>query len=151
MAAHLHCSHCGHCSKSHAQQLAHMAAAHPGGLDHEVVGRLGNILTYQSTARLFHCSACFYTCKDFTKLYKHIISRHCVDDREGGGGEEEEDEKKMGDGGEEEEKMMGEEGEEEKKMGEEGEEEKKMGEEGEEEEEDGRGRRAGGSEKKEEQ
>ncbi|XP_053273567.1 chromosome alignment-maintaining phosphoprotein 1 [Pleuronectes platessa] len=134
VAAHLHCSHCGHFSKSHAQQLSHMAAAHPSCLDEEVVGRLGTILMYQSTARLFHCSICFFTCKDFTKLYKHIISKHCMDDREGG--DQGEEEKKVGDGGEEEEEeeKMGEEGEE-KKMIEEGEEEeKKMGEEGEEEE-----------------
>ncbi|XP_047195028.1 chromosome alignment-maintaining phosphoprotein 1 [Hippoglossus stenolepis] len=145
VAAHLHCSHCGHFSKSHAQQLSHMAASHPTCLDEEVVGRLGNILTYQSTARLFHCSVCFFTCRDFTKLYKHIISKHCMDDREAGGrekkmgdGGEEEDEKKMGDGGEEEaeaEEKMGDKGEEKKKkMGDEGEEEeKKMPEEGEEE------------------
>ncbi|CAB1425373.1 unnamed protein product [Pleuronectes platessa] len=136
VAAHLHCSHCGHFSKSHAQQLSHMAAAHPSCLDEEVVGRLGTILMYQSTARLFHCSICFFTCKDFTKLYKHIISKHCMDDREGG--DQGEEEKKVGDGGEEEEEeeeKMGEEGEE-KKMIEEGEEEeKKMGDGGEEEEE----------------
>ncbi|XP_034468320.1 chromosome alignment-maintaining phosphoprotein 1-like isoform X2 [Hippoglossus hippoglossus] len=131
VAAHLHCSHCGHFSKSHAQQLSHMAASHPTCLDEEVVGRLGNILTYQSTARLFHCSVCFFTCRDFTKLYKHIISKHCMDDREGGGreaGDGGEDEKKMGDGGEEEdEKKMGDGGEEKKKkMGDEGEEEENI-------------------------
>lgn len=64
-----------------------MAAFHPSCLDDVVVGRLGNILMYQSTARLFHCSSCFYTCKDFNKLYKHIITKHCVDEIEGGGGE----------------------------------------------------------------
>ncbi|XP_019967956.2 zinc finger and BTB domain-containing protein 17-like [Paralichthys olivaceus] len=135
VAAHLQCSHCGQFSKSHAQQLSHMAASHPTCLDDEVVGRLGNILMYQSTARLFHCSVCFYTCRDFTKLYKHIISKHCVDDREGGGGrevgDEGEEEKKMGDEGEEE--KMGDEGEEEK-MGDESVEGRKIKDEGEEEE-----------------
>ncbi|XP_062236306.1 chromosome alignment-maintaining phosphoprotein 1-like [Platichthys flesus] len=148
VAAHLHCSHCGHFSKSHAQQLSHMAAAHPSCLDEEVVGRLGTILMYQSTAHLFHCSVCFFTCKDFTKLYKHIISKHCMDHREGG--DQGEEEKKVGDGEEEEEEKMGEEGEEEeKKMGEEGEEEeKKVGDGGEEEEEEKMGEEGEEKEKK---
>ncbi len=88
VAAHLQCPICGHFSKSHAHQLSHMAASHPTCLDNVEVGRLGNIVMYQSTARLFHCSDCFYTCRDFTKLYKHIISKHCMDEREGGGGDD---------------------------------------------------------------
>ncbi|XP_070849981.1 zinc finger Y-chromosomal protein-like [Chaetodon trifascialis] len=85
VAAHLQCPLCGHFSKSHAHQLSHVAASHPTRLDDVAVGRLGNILMYQSTARLFHCSDCFYTSRDFTKLYKHIISKHCMDEREAGG------------------------------------------------------------------
>ncbi|XP_042369652.1 chromosome alignment-maintaining phosphoprotein 1-like, partial [Plectropomus leopardus] len=90
VAAHLQCPICGHFSKSHAHQLTHMAASHPASLDGVAVGRLGNIVMYQSTARLFHCSDCFFTTRDFTKLYKHIIAKHCVDEREGGGDEEKE-------------------------------------------------------------
>ena len=86
VAAHLQCPHCGHFSKSHAHQLSHVAASHPTCLDSVAVGRLGNILMYQISGRLFHCSDCFYTSRDFTKLYKHIISKHCMDEREGGGG-----------------------------------------------------------------
>lgn len=77
-----------------------MAVTHPTSLDGMAMGRLGNILMYQSGARLFHCSYCFYTSRDFTKLYKHIITKHCVDEREGGGdngsekGDEEEEEGK---------------------------------------------------------
>uniref|UniRef100_A0A087YS59 C2H2-type domain-containing protein n=1 Tax=Poecilia formosa TaxID=48698 RepID=A0A087YS59_POEFO len=89
VAAHLRCPHCGQLSKSHAQQLAHLAASHPTCLDDVAVGRLGNILMYQSSARLFHCSECFHTCKDFSKLYKHIIARHCIVEKE------EEDEEKL--------------------------------------------------------
>lgn len=100
VAAHLQCPLCGHYSKSHAHQLSHMAATHPTCLDGVAVGRLGNIVMYQSTARLFHCSDCFFTSRDFTKLYKHIISRHCTDEREGGGGGDDGSEK----GEEEEEK-----------------------------------------------
>ncbi|XP_047210642.1 myoneurin-like [Girardinichthys multiradiatus] len=92
VAAHLQCPHCGHLSKSHAQQLSHLAASHPTCLDGVAVGRLGNILMYQSSGRLFHCSECFYTYRDFTKLYKHIIARHCMVNRECGGGEEEQGE-----------------------------------------------------------
>ncbi|CAJ1087669.1 chromosome alignment-maintaining phosphoprotein 1-like isoform X2 [Xyrichtys novacula] len=88
VAAHLQCPFCGHFSKSHAHQLSHMAASHPASLDNVSVGRLGNILMYQSTARLFHCSDCFFTTRDFTKLYQHLITTHCMDEREGGGGDE---------------------------------------------------------------
>lgn len=105
VAAHLQCSHCGHFSKSHAHQLSHIAASHPDFLDDVAIGRLGNIVMYQSTARLFHCSECFFTCRDFTKLYKHIISKHCMDEREAGGGDDgsEKGEEKAGEDGEEEE------------------------------------------------
>ncbi|KAM6893919.1 uncharacterized protein FYW49_020249 [Xenentodon cancila] len=82
VAAHLQCPHCGHFSKSHAQQLSHMAMTHPTALDSVAVGRLGNILMYQSSGRLFHCCDCFYTTRDFTKLYKHVITKHCMDERE---------------------------------------------------------------------
>ncbi|XP_042261378.1 chromosome alignment-maintaining phosphoprotein 1-like [Thunnus maccoyii] len=118
VAAHLQCPICGHFSKSHAHQLSHMAATHPASLDGVAVGRLGNILMYQSTARLFHCSDCFYTCRDFAKLYKHIISKHCVDEKEVGGAEGEGGgaEGEGGDEGSEKgDEKMGEEGEEEEK------------------------------------
>ncbi|XP_026218219.1 chromosome alignment-maintaining phosphoprotein 1-like [Anabas testudineus] len=116
VAAHLQCPTCGHYSKSHSHQLSHMATFHPSCLDDVAVGRLGNILIYQSTAQLFHCSSCFYTTRDFTKLYKHIITKHCVDETERGGGEggddgsdREEKEKTGGEGvGEEEEEKEGE-------------------------------------------
>ncbi|XP_034037452.1 spore wall protein 2-like [Thalassophryne amazonica] len=78
VAAHLQCQFCGSFSKSHAQELAHIAATHPTRLDCVSVGRLGNILLYQSTAQLFHCFDCFYTCRDFNKLYQHIITKHCM-------------------------------------------------------------------------
>uniref|UniRef100_A0A1A8HUL3 C2H2-type domain-containing protein n=1 Tax=Nothobranchius kuhntae TaxID=321403 RepID=A0A1A8HUL3_NOTKU len=106
VAAHLQCSHCGHFSKSHAEQLSHLATYHPTCLDGVTVGRLGNILIYQSSARLFHCFECFYTSRDFAKLYKHIITKHCIDNMEGtvgrGGGDGEGDagSKGMGDAGE---------------------------------------------------
>ncbi|XP_076006208.1 uncharacterized protein LOC143000691 [Genypterus blacodes] len=88
VTAHLQCLLCGHFSKSHAHQLAHTAASHPVHLDSVVVGRLGNMLMYQSTARLFHCSACFYTSREFSKLYKHIITKHCTNESQAGGGAE---------------------------------------------------------------
>lgn len=82
VAAHLQCPHCGYYSKSHAHQLSHIAASHPTHLDSAAFGRLGNILMYQSTAQLFHCFDCFFTSKDFTKVYKHVITKHCVDEKE---------------------------------------------------------------------
>ncbi|XP_041834772.1 chromosome alignment-maintaining phosphoprotein 1-like [Melanotaenia boesemani] len=86
VAAHLRCPRCSHLSKSHAHQLSHIAASHPTSLDGIAMGRLGNILMYQSSGRLFHCSECFFTSRDFTKLYKHIITKHCMNEREAGGG-----------------------------------------------------------------
>ncbi|XP_051797952.1 chromosome alignment-maintaining phosphoprotein 1-like [Acanthochromis polyacanthus] len=88
VAAHLQCPHCGHFSRSHAHQLTHMAATHPACLDSVVVGRLGNILMYQSSARLFHCCDCFYTSRDFTKLYKHLVTKHCIPEDGGDGGDD---------------------------------------------------------------
>lgn len=142
MIAHLQCPHCGHFSKSHAHQLSHIAVCHPTTLDAMAFGRLGNVMLYQSTARLFHCAECFFTFKEFGKLYTHLITKHCMDKREGGGGDDNVSDKGEGKTGEgevvkikeeEEEKM---EEEEEEKMGEEGEElmleeaEEKFGEEG---------------------
>ncbi|XP_030008992.1 myeloid zinc finger 1-like isoform X3 [Sphaeramia orbicularis] len=102
VVAHLQCATCGHYSKSHAHQLSHMAASHPAALNSLAMGRLGNILMYQSTARLFHCSSCFFTSRDFTKLYQHIIAEHCADaeEEDDGGGEDKDkagDEEKPGD------------------------------------------------------
>lgn len=57
-----------------------------------VVGRLGNILAYQKTAELFHCSDCFFTCKDFSKLYVHLLTDHCSEPGEGERENEEEEE-----------------------------------------------------------
>lgn len=143
MVDHLQCPHCGHFSKSHAHQLSHIAACHPNTLDAMAFGRLGNVMLYQSTARLFHCAECFFTFKEFGKLYTHLITKHCVDKREEGGGDDNVSDKGEGKTGEgevvkikeeEEDKM---EEEEEEKMGGEGEElmldeaEEKFGEEGE--------------------
>ncbi|XP_054882168.1 cilia- and flagella-associated protein 251-like [Poeciliopsis prolifica] len=64
---------------------------------------------YQSSARLFHCSQCFHTCKDFSKLYKHIIARHCMVEKEeegGRGGEEGQEAEEVG-GEKDEEKLEG--------------------------------------------
>ncbi|KAF6734902.1 Chromosome alignment-maintaining phosphoprotein 1 [Oryzias melastigma] len=97
VVAHLQCPHCGSFSKSHSHMLSHLAASHPAHLDATAMGRLGKILMYQSGVRLFHCAICFFNCRDFTKLYKHIITKHCTDRGEEEGG------KGGGDGGEEEE------------------------------------------------
>nr|XP_057906881.1 chromosome alignment-maintaining phosphoprotein 1-like isoform X2 [Doryrhamphus excisus] len=97
VAAHLQCAFCGHFSKSHAHQLSHMATTHPTCLDDVAMGRLGIILIYQSGAQLFHCAECFYTSRDFSKLYQHIISQHCVDETVGGGADGEDNGSEKGD------------------------------------------------------
>lgn len=106
----LHCPHCGYYSKSHAHQLSHIAASHPTHLDSVAFGRLGNIFMYQSTAQLYHCFDCFFTSRDFTKVYKHVISKHCMDERAAAATEEtgEKGEEKTGEQGKEGEKEGGE-------------------------------------------
>lgn len=134
MVDHLQCPRCGHFSKSHAHQLSHIAACHPTTLNAMAFGRLGNVMLYQRTARLFHCAECFFTFKEFGKLYTHLITKHCMDKREEGGGDDNVSDKGEGNTGEGEVVKIKEE--EEEKMEEEGEElileeaEEKSGEEG---------------------
>lgn len=78
----MQCPHCGHLYESHVQQLRHLAACHRDYLDATEVGRLGKVILYQSTARLFHCARCFYTFKDFSKLFVHLITKHCMEEEE---------------------------------------------------------------------
>lgn len=78
----MQCPHCGHLFEFHIQQLRHLAACHRDYLDATEVGRLGKVILYQSTARLFHCARCFYTFKDFSKLFVHLIAKHCMDEEE---------------------------------------------------------------------
>ncbi|XP_075904670.1 uncharacterized protein LOC142903103 [Nelusetta ayraudi] len=88
-ATRVQCPHCGHLFEFHIQQLRHLAACHRDYLDATEVGSLGKVILYQSTARLFHCARCFYTFKDFSKLFVHFIAKHCMEEEE----EEEEEEK----------------------------------------------------------
>lgn len=81
-ATRVQCPHCGHLYESHVQQLRHLAACHRDYLDTTEVGRLGKVILYQSTARLFHCARCFYTFKDFSKLFVHLITKHCIEEEE---------------------------------------------------------------------
>ncbi|XP_061897507.1 chromosome alignment-maintaining phosphoprotein 1-like isoform X2 [Entelurus aequoreus] len=97
VAAHLQCPLCGNFSKSHAHQLSHMATTHPTCLDDVAMGRLGNIIIYQTGAQLFHCAECFYTSRDFSKLYQHIIAQHCLDETAGGVADGEDNESEKGD------------------------------------------------------
>lgn len=84
-ATRIQCPHCGHLYESHVQQLRHLAACHRDYLDATEVGRLGKVILYQSTARLFHCARCFYTFKDFSKLFVHLITKHCMKEEEESG------------------------------------------------------------------
>lgn len=81
-ATRVQCPHCGHLYESHIQQLRHLAACHRDYLDATEVGRLGKVILYQRTARLFHCAKCFYTFKDFSKLFVHLITKHCMAEEE---------------------------------------------------------------------
>ncbi|XP_024260297.1 chromosome alignment-maintaining phosphoprotein 1 isoform X1 [Oncorhynchus tshawytscha] len=96
---HLQCPHCLLQCKSHCSYLIHIAKIHPSRLDDTPVGRLGNALFYQRTARLFHCSVCFHTAREFPRLYEHLLTCHCLS----GKGEEGEGDERRGEGGEEQE------------------------------------------------
>ncbi|KAJ8003880.1 hypothetical protein DPEC_G00152990 [Dallia pectoralis] len=90
---HLQCSYCMLQCKSHCSYLLHMAKFHPSRLDDTPVGRLGNAIFYQQTARLFHCNVCFHTVREFPRLYDHLLTRHCLSGKfPRGVGEEEWDE-----------------------------------------------------------
>lgn len=42
------------------------------------MGRLGKVVFYQCTAKLFHCHICFFTSKDYAVLFEHLLARHCL-------------------------------------------------------------------------
>lgn len=84
---HLLCPVCRFQCKSHCSYLTHTANAHPTRCDDTSIGRLGNAILYQRTAKLFHCNICFYTAKDFPKLYDHLVVNHCFSGRGEGDGE----------------------------------------------------------------
>ncbi|CAL8390816.1 unnamed protein product [Boreogadus saida] len=91
----LQCSVCAQPCSSHALLLAHTAAAHPIRLDGTAVGRLGNVMAYQETARLFHCSDCFFTCRDFSRLFTHLLTTHCSREEEEEEEEQEQEEQEQ--------------------------------------------------------
>ncbi|XP_046887405.1 chromosome alignment-maintaining phosphoprotein 1-like [Hypomesus transpacificus] len=79
--SHLHCLACQLHFKSHSAHLTHMANTHPARLDGLPVGRLGNAVFYQPTARLFHCSLCFYTSNYYPLIYDHLLASHCLSEK----------------------------------------------------------------------
>ncbi|KAJ8003877.1 hypothetical protein DPEC_G00152960 [Dallia pectoralis] len=97
---HLQCSYCMLQCKSHCSYLLHMAKFHPSRLDDTPVGRLGNAIFYQRTARLFHCNVCFHTVQEFPRLYDHLLTRHCLSEKDQRGVGEEEGGEDEGDEGE---------------------------------------------------
>ncbi|XP_066505711.1 zinc finger protein 425-like [Hoplias malabaricus] len=54
----------------------HVGSQHPLHCEEISVGRLGKVIFYQRTARLFHCYICFFTAKDYTKLFDHLLVQH---------------------------------------------------------------------------
>ena len=78
---HLHCHACQLHFKSHSAHLTHVANTHPASLDGLPVGRLGNVVFYQPTARLFHCSLCFYTANYYPQIYDHLLASHCLSEK----------------------------------------------------------------------
>ncbi|XP_072307318.1 uncharacterized protein [Eucyclogobius newberryi] len=77
--SHTQCHKCGAFCRSHAHHLSHLATVHPTLLDSAPAGRLGMAFLYQASGKLFHCNICFFTHKDFTQVWQHVLRTHCSD------------------------------------------------------------------------
>ncbi|XP_076839120.1 uncharacterized protein LOC143484325 [Brachyhypopomus gauderio] len=56
----------------------HVGTQHPLHSEDMPVGRLGKVVIYQRTAKLFHCRICFFTTDDYAKLFDHLQAKHCM-------------------------------------------------------------------------
>ncbi|XP_035267333.1 chromosome alignment-maintaining phosphoprotein 1-like isoform X1 [Anguilla anguilla] len=73
---HLQCSFCKYQCKSNATYQIHIGTSHPFHCEEMDVGRLGKIIFYQKSAKLFHCHECFFTGKSYTRVYDHVLVSH---------------------------------------------------------------------------
>ncbi|XP_062846997.1 chromosome alignment-maintaining phosphoprotein 1-like [Trichomycterus rosablanca] len=74
----IRCQYCHYrCGTKFSFQI-HIGSQHPLHCEDVPVGRLGKVVIYQRTAKLFHCHICFFTSKDYAILFEHILARHCL-------------------------------------------------------------------------
>lgn len=74
----IRCPYCHYrCGTRFSFQI-HIGSQHPLYCEDVPVGRLGKVVIYQRTAKLYHCHICFFTSKDFAILFEHILARHCL-------------------------------------------------------------------------
>ncbi|KAF4080911.1 hypothetical protein AMELA_G00176540 [Ameiurus melas] len=77
MGSGIQCPYCRYrCGSKFSFQI-HVGSQHPLHSEDVSVGRLGKVVFYQRTAKLFHCHICFYTSKDYAVLFEHLLARHC--------------------------------------------------------------------------
>lgn len=77
MGSGIQCPYCRYrCGSKFSFQI-HVGSQHPLHCEDVSVGRLGKVIFYQRTAKLFHCHICFYTSKDYAVLFEHLLARHC--------------------------------------------------------------------------
>lgn len=73
----MQCPHCRYRCGSRFSFQIHIGSQHPLHCEDVCVGRLGKVVFYQRTAKLFHCHICFFTSKDYAVLFEHLLARHC--------------------------------------------------------------------------
>lgn len=78
MSSAIQCQYCRYRCGSRFTLQIHVGSQHPLHCEDVCVGRLGKVVFYQHTARLFHCHICFFTSKDYAVLFEHLLARHCL-------------------------------------------------------------------------
>ncbi|XP_066562885.1 chromosome alignment-maintaining phosphoprotein 1 [Amia ocellicauda] len=76
MNGHLQCAFCSYQCVSNETFQIHMGTYHPVHCDEIDVGRLGKVIIYQRSAKLYHCKMCFFTGKTYARVYDHVIVSH---------------------------------------------------------------------------
>lgn len=72
------CPYCRYRCGSRFSFQIHVGSQHPLHCEDVCVGRLGKVVFYQPTAKLFHCHICFFTSKDYAVVFEHLLARHCL-------------------------------------------------------------------------
>ncbi|XP_041127498.1 chromosome alignment-maintaining phosphoprotein 1-like [Polyodon spathula] len=78
ITGHLHCAYCSYQCISNENFQIHTGTCHPEHCEELDIGRLGKVVIYQRSAKLFHCQVCFFTGKTYTSVYDHVITSHSL-------------------------------------------------------------------------
>ncbi|XP_028655811.1 chromosome alignment-maintaining phosphoprotein 1-like [Erpetoichthys calabaricus] len=76
ITGHLQCAYCSYQCISNENFQIHIGTYHPVHCENVDIGRLGKVIFYQRSPKLFHCQMCFFTGKTYTSVYDHVIIRH---------------------------------------------------------------------------